>query len=670
MNFGCAWYPEHWPESRWDEDLTMMRAAGMNTVRIAEFAWSSIEPHEGTFTLDWIDRAIEAAASHGFKVVLGTPSAAPPPWLTQRYPEVLAVGPSGIRRRPGSRCEYAPANRTYTRLASAVAEVMAKQFGRHPSVIGWQIDNEYKSISHDDDTRSQFRDWLAEKYGTLDELNRRWCGAYWSQTYNNWDEIPLPARSAESFPDEHYHPALHLEWRRFQGVIYRRFQAAQIAAVRAHAGREQWVTHNFMGFFDAFDHYEVAQDLDFVSWDSYVPTPRPDHFANGASHDLMRGLKRKNFWLMETQPGFVNWRPANNTLDPGEIRTMAWHAVGHGADAVAYWQWRSAPNCQEQYHGSILGADGNPRPIYEEIARIGHELAALAPHLADTTPRPRVALLHSYDSRWAIDFQRHHHGFDPVQQIVEWYRPLRQLGHDVEIVHPAVSLDAFDLVVAPSLHLIEKEMAAKLIDFVEQGGHLVIGPRSGVKDMDNALLPSLSPGPLACIAPGTVREYYALEESIEVRGTVGDGRARIWGEWIECTSEETEVLLRYSGPMTWLDQQCAAAARRVKAGHVTQIGSWFDRATMLNLMKYCVAHSRLRLPAFVAARSTLPEGIEVCHRQSDVQDIWIVINHGREARQLPTDVPIIDCFDGGVYDAVSIEPLSVRVFRIADDVVQ
>ena len=656
-----------------------MRKAHMNTVRIAEFAWSSIEAEEGQFTLDWIERAIDAATRHDLKVVLGTPTAAPPPWLTQRYPDVLAVGPSGIRRRPGSRCEYAPANATYTRLAVGVANAMAMRFGQHPSVIGWQVDNEYKSISHDDDTRAQFHHWLSDKYGSLDELNRRWCGAYWSQTYSDWAQIPLPVRSADIFPDEHYHPALLLDWRRFQGVVYRRFQAAQIAAIRAHADPRQWITHNFMGFFDAFDHYEVSADLDFVSWDSYVPNARPDPFANGASHDLMRGLKRRNFWLMETQPGFVNWRSANNTLDPGEIRTMAWHAIGHGADAVAYWQWRSALNSQELYHGTMLAADGQPRPFFGEVALLGEELSRLAPTLEGTVPNACVGLLHGYDSRWAIDFQRHHHAFDPVLQMVEWYRPLRELGHDVEIVEPYASLDSFDLVLAPSLHVVDAKIVDSLTAFVERGGHLVLGPRSGIKDVDNALFPMRGPGPLTEIAPGRVEEFYVLEESVAVEGALGAGRARIWADWLEPRSPDAQSLLTYRSPMSWFDGKCAALTHSFGAGRVTLLGSWFDHATLLRLTRTIAATSKLRHQPLLGPDYVLPEGIEICRRvraaatldaNGTRDSVYVAINHGRERRELQLPSHVVDLLTGSAHETLVLEPLSVRVFRMGGAIVE
>ncbi|HZG67384.1 MAG TPA: beta-galactosidase, partial [Herpetosiphonaceae bacterium] len=334
MILGTAWYPEHWEETRWGRDLELMREAGFTMVRVAEFAWSRMEPEEGRFDLDWLERAIDQAAALGIDTVVGTPTAAPPAWLTQRYPETLALRKDGRRASHGMRCHYSPTSPRYREFCRRIADEMARRFGEHPHVLGWQIDNEYNAVSYDDEARQQFQEWLREQYGTLQNLNDHWTTSYWSQEYSDWSQIP--------FPIGNHNPGLVLAFRRFVTHVYRTFQLDQIAAIRRHAAPHQWITHNFMGWFDAYDHYELTADLDFASWDNYVGTGHLDYLDNGAAHDLTRGFKRKNFWLMETQPGNVNWSTVNNALDRGEVRAMAWHAVGHGADCVSYWQWRSA----------------------------------------------------------------------------------------------------------------------------------------------------------------------------------------------------------------------------------------------------------------------------------------------------------------------------------------
>jgi len=624
MNYGVVWYPEHWPEARWAYDLELMRQAGMNTVRLAEFAWSTLEPREGVFELDWLERAVSLAALHGMAVVLGTPSAAPPAWLTARYPEVLAVNENGQRATHGYRCHYAVGSEPYRRLAVRVAGELARRFGPDERVIGWQIDNEFKSVSFDADTQRQFQAWLEARYPSLEALNARWSSAYWSQTYSDWTQIPLP-HPTPPFADGLHHPSLRLEWKRFVTHLYQRFQAEQLSAVRAHARAGQWTTHNFMGFFDRFDPLALSEDLDLVSWDNYVGSGQLDPHRNALMHDQMRGLKRKNFWLMETQVGTVNWAGVNNALRPGETRTLIWHAVGHGADAALYWQWRSAPGGQEQYHGCVLGADGEPRPVYGEVAQVGTELALCAAALEGSRIESQVALLYCAQDRWAIDFQCHHQDFNPLEHLGVYHRALREHGLDVDVVSPRVPLEGYGLVVAPHLHLLDPDTAGRLEAFMRGGGHLLLGARSGVKNPDNALLESKPPGSLAELLGGAVQDAYALLERVEVHGKLGGGAAQIWGEWLESHDPETEVLLRYRDPGGWLDGRAAMLSRPVGAGRITLMGFWPDPTLAAAGVTWALEHSRVVLP------EKPPPGVELCRRRAGGREMLIAINHGKQA---------------------------------------
>ncbi|HEV2474377.1 MAG TPA: beta-galactosidase, partial [Chthonomonadales bacterium] len=288
MHFGAAWYPEHWPEERWPEDVRLMKEAGFTVCRVAEFAWSTMEPTEGQYQFAWLERAIAMAADAGLDVVLGTPTAAPPAWLTYHHPDTVAIEANGRAAQHGNRCHYSPTSSTYHKYARRIAEQMAKRFGPDERVMAWQIDNEYSRIDYSENSRRQFQAYLKEQFGSLDELNKHWSTAYWSQTYGDWNEIPIPVGG--------HNPGLMLEFKRFVSRVWRDFQKTQIDAIRQYARPEQWITHNFMGWFDGFDHYVVAKDLDLASWDWYVAAGHHDYANSGAMHDLIRGLKRKNFW--------------------------------------------------------------------------------------------------------------------------------------------------------------------------------------------------------------------------------------------------------------------------------------------------------------------------------------------------------------------------------------
>jgi len=623
-----------------------MREAGMNVVRMAEFAWSRLEPAEGRYDLDWLERAVDLAAQHGLAVVLGTPTAAPPAWMTRRYPETLLVRDNGRVATHGNRCHFSPTNPRYRDFCRKIAEQMAQRFGRHPHVIGWQIDNEYSGVSYDEDTRVRFHEFLKDSYSTLDSLNARWATAYWSQTYGDWAEIPLPLGN--------HHPALMLEFRRFLTRVYIDYQRVQIDAIRRHSDR--FITHNFMGWFDLFDHYALAKDLDLVSWDSYVGTGHLDYVKAGAAHDLARGFSGKNFWVMETQPGSVNWSAINNAPNRGELKTIAWQAIGHGADAILYWQWRSALNGQEQYHGSVVGPDGTPRPIYREIQELGMDLARCADHLVSTMIVADCAVLHSYDDRWALNFQRHHEAFDPITHLVSFYGALRCDASAIDIVPPTSALSRYRLVVAPHLHILDDDTALKLDAYVRAGGHLVLGPRSGMKNRDSALLPSHQPGPLSALLGAHVEEYYALESPVRLEPA---GEARIWAEWLATDADDVEVLLRYGACNGWLDGQPAVVTRRHGAGRITYVGAWLDDATMKRLAKQWIAESGTSSVA-------VPEGVEFCRRVGPRGDVFICINHTRHPKTVELAVPVRDLLGGQTYSGqVTLAEYGVAVLVTA-----
>jgi beta-galactosidase len=623
---GTAWYPEQWPEARWEQDLALMQAAGINMVRVSEFAWSTMEPQEGQFNFAWLDRAVALAAKHGIRTVLGTPSAAPPAWLTQKYPETLAVWDNGRTATHGNRGQYRFTSQKYLQLSRRMAEEMAKHFGHNPNVIGWQIDNEYGSVSYDEETRKDFQQFLKARYKTLESLNQHWSTAYWSQAYDTWEEIPLGAGN----------PGLNLEWKRFVSETFKNYQHNQIAVIRANSDPRQFITHNFMGFNGNFDHYVLSEELDFASWDHYVAQGRPDALWNGQVHDLTRGFKRKNFWIMETQPGFVNWSAVNLALDKGEVRQMAWSDVGHGADAVSFWQWRSALGGQEQYHGSIVAPDGNPRPIYEEVAQLGKEFAKAGEALSGTTPTPETAILFDYNSRWAIEFQRHSKDFDPVGYLHTFYRPLRQLTQDVDIVNPSAPLSQYKLVVAPALNVMPEATAQHLVDYVNNGGHLVIGARTGMKDEYNALLPSRQPGTaLNKLLGGDVVEFYALENNVPVDGQFGKGEAKVWAELLETTSPDTEVLLKYGKSNGWLDGKPAVISRKVGKGRITYVGAQLSEDVMGKLAQWMVDDSGVK-----PALGTVPEGVEVSRRAGNGKEVFIVVNSTSAAQTISLPAPM------------------------------
>jgi beta-galactosidase len=645
---GSAWYPEQWPESAWEEDLRLMQGHGANVVRIGEYAWSKMEPTEGQYEMDWLVRAVRLAGKYGMKVVIGTPTDTPPAWMTLKYPDTLQIDGNGKRLGHGGRRQFSISSQRYRQFSQIIVTKMAEAAKNEPNVIGWQIGNEPTDESYDPEARAAWVAWLKQRYGTLDKLNDAWTTAYWSQTYADWEQVPFNTDKAN--------PGWMLELKRFVTSQWRAFHRNQLDAIRAVIGDKQFITINFggLGWANRFDRYEMNRDLDVTSWDDYVGMGHLKAYRNGATHDLVRGWKRQNFWVMETQPGFVNWAPVSNMLYPGETRALAWQSVGHGADAVLYWQWRNALNGQETMHGSIVGPDGRPLPIYTEVQQIGRDFAKASAALKGTTPISPVAILQDYPSRWAIDFQLHHKDYDQIETLLDYYQPLKDALGAVDMVEAAEApLARYRLVVAPSLNIITDEMAKRLTDYVQGGGHLILGPRSGMKDEYNRLDTVRQPGPLATLLGGQVEQYYALDEEI----SVGSGKASIWAELLSTSAPDTQVLLRYGKANGWLDGKPAVISRKVGKGRITYVGALVDDAVMKGLMDTALGD------AGVVRDFGVPADVELMTREGNGKRIVILVNHGRETREVALPAAMTDILGSGKMSKVSLAPEGVAVLQ-------
>lgn len=652
LELGAAWYPEQWNESTWESDLTLMEQAHIRFVRLGEFAWSSMEPTEGNYDLAWLDRAIRGAERHHIAVVLGTPTAAPPAWLTQKYPETLLIKEDGRKEEHGNRKQFDWSDPKYRRLAHGIAEKMAERYGHDPNVIGWQIDNEYSADSYSAADRARFQEWLKTRYQTLDNLNKRWTTAYWSETYTAWDQINIPQSTRAE------NPGLNLAWKQFTSDTWRSYQKNQLDAIRAHAEPRQRITTNMMGWFDGYDQYTAAQDLDFASWDSYIGSGHLDPAFNGIRNDTTRGFLRKNFWVMETQPGFVNWNAVNSSLAKGEVRAMAWNAIGHGSEAIAYWQWRSALNGQEQYHSTVVGSDAKPLPIYSEVQQVGADFDKAGPALAGTTVVSEVALLNDYPSRWAINWQRHNRAFDPILNMTAWYRPLYRLARSVDVVSDTAPLAQYKLAVAPALNLITPQAAANLIGYVQGGGHLVLGTRTGMKDEDNALYTERQPGPLAQLLGAHVQQFYSIEEPTPVTGAWGSTESKTWAEFLTIDNPETKTLMTYGKSNGWLDGQPAAVTRKVGKGSITYIGANLDAAAMAKAAEWMLRESSIE-----AVLQSVPEDVDVAVRSGEGKRIVILTNYAREDRAINLPAPMTDVLHGGTTSSVILPQYGVAVLE-------
>lgn len=510
MKLGVCYYPEHWPESQWPDDARRMAEIGISHVRIGEFAWSRIEPAKGQLEWDWLDRAIAVLAEAGLSVILGTPTATPPKWLVDSMPDMVALDADGRPRRFGSRRHYCFSHQGYARECDRIVTLLAQRYGRHPAVAAWQTDNEYgchdTAISWSAAAAEAFRQWLAQQYGTIERLNQAWGNVFWSMEYGAFAEVDLPNLTVTEA-----NPSHQLDFRRFSSDQVVRFNRRQVEILRRHSpGRD--VVHNFMGFFTQFDHHAVGADLDVASWDSY-PLGFLEQFWFSAAdkakyarqghpdiaafhHDLYRGCQKDGrWWVMEQQPGPVNWARYNPAPLPGMVRLWTLEAMAHGAELVSYFRWRQAPFAQEQMHAGLLRPDSTEAEGAVEARQAARDIAALP----DRGNPPRsVALLFDYAAAWVTDIQPQGKGFSALRIAFEYYTALRQLGLDVDILRPGTALDGYAMVVIPCLPIIAQDLVDQLRDFA---GPVVIGAASSGKTADFAIPPGLPPGPLQDLLP-------------------------------------------------------------------------------------------------------------------------------------------------------------------------
>ncbi|MEQ8268864.1 MAG: beta-galactosidase [Parvibaculum sp.] len=506
VSIGVCYYPEHWPETMWAEDARRMREAGISRVRIGEFAWSRLEPEPGTYDFDWLGRALDTLHGEGLEVILGTPTATPPKWLVDSMPDMLPVDRHGRPRGFASRRHYCFSHAGYRRECARIVRALAEKFGQHPAVVAWQTDNEYGChntvLSYSDEAKLGFRHWLRDRYGSVAALNEAWGNVFWSMEYRSFDEIDLPAGTVTEA-----NPAHRTDFHRYSSDQVAAFNRVQTDIIRALSpGRD--VLHNFMTFFLDFDHFEVMKDLDIATWDSY-PLGSLDVFPGDAAHkaafmrtgdpdlqafhhDLYRGAGRGRFWVMEQQPGPVNWADYNTDALPGVVRLWGMEGFAHGAETMSWFRWRQAPFAQEQFHAGLNLPNGEPDRAFFEVQQLSGELARLGSLGAAASAR--AALVFSYEAAWFLRVQPQGRSFSYVEQVFAMYRALRRLGLDIDVVSPLADLAPYALVLVPSMPHVPDRLAAALSNF---GGTVLAAARTGSRTASHRIPDNLAPGILA-----------------------------------------------------------------------------------------------------------------------------------------------------------------------------
>lgn len=627
MKFGVDYYPEHWPKERWPYDARLMREAGIEVVRLAEFAWTKLEPSLGNFDFKWLDEVIEVLAREGIKVVLGTPTPTPPAWMIEQHPDILPVDLEGRKMSFGGRHHDCQSNEAYRNHIRRFVRIMAKHYSNNPNVVGWQIDNEFGNSHHKlcacDSCKAAFHKWLERKYKTIDKLNEAWGTVFWSQTYDKFTQVPLPLPT----PNMH-NPSLLLDWRRFASDLIIEFQSIQIEILREECP-DHFITHNFMGFFDKTDYFNLAKDLDFISHDQY-----PLHFREGrdltacpfraaAALDLMRGMKQKPFWVMEQQSGPTGWEVIGATPRPGQLGLWTYQSVAHGADTVVYFRWRSCLFGTEEYWDGILPHDGKPGRRYYEIKKAIDELKPVMEEFKGCTSEAEVAILYSYDQNWAFQIQPHHPELNYIKQVQSYYKAFYDKNVPVNYVSEQEDLSSYKLLVAPLLYLMTKELSRKLESYVAGGGHLVLTMRTGVKDWNNAVVPQTLPGELSKLTAISIEDYDCLREIRQSIKWISEEERKDSGEvlkWCDIiTPKGAETLAVYEED--FYKGMAAVTCNKFEEGLAYYVGTEFGPAMMDKFVEYILDK------AGVESVLMALEGVEVSRRRKEEKDYVFILNH-------------------------------------------
>ncbi|WP_395576476.1 beta-galactosidase [Streptomyces sp. BK79] len=542
--YGADYNPEQWPREVWDEDVRLMREAGVNIVSLAIFSWARIQPGPDTWDFAWLDEVMDLLHQHGIGVDLATATASPPPWLTTAHPEILPVTDRGETLWPGARQHWRPTSPVFREHALRLVRRMATRYAGHPALVAWHVNNElgcHNVYDFSDDAARAFRDWLRARYGTLDALNHAWGTAFWSQRYSDWEQI-LPPRLAASHPN----PTQQLDFKRFSSDALKDHLRAERAVLR-ELTPDVPVTTNFMVMpgTKGMNYADWAHEVDFVANDHYV-VPRPqDRDELSFSANLTSGIAGGRPWfLMEHSTSAVNWQPVNQPKRPGELARDSLTHVAHGADAVCFFQWRQSAAGAEKYHSAMVPHAGADSDLFRAVTALGATLEALAPVAGSEREPAEVGILFDWESWWASEQDSHPTSLlEYHREALDWYSALLALGVRADVVTTGADLGRHRVLIAPVLHLVPAPLAKDLTRYAEQGGHLVTTYFSGVVDENDHVWLGGYPGALRDLLGVRVEEFGPLPAGRTVE--LDDGSTGgLWTDHVTVTPG-TEVLARY-----------------------------------------------------------------------------------------------------------------------------
>jgi beta-galactosidase len=653
--FGVDYYPEQWPESYWQQDAQRMKECGVNVARIGEFAWALMEPREGTFDFALFDRAIAVLARYGIKTIMGTPTATPPKWLTQKYPETLHVF---INRQPAndqSRRHICYNSPVYRRLSKQIVERMATHFKDNPNIVGWQIDNELNNENpacYSESCRVRFRRWVKDKYGSLDSLNERWGTIFWSQSYTDWEQLDLPFTTTSL-----HNPSLMLDYKRFISDSATSFVEDQLSIIRRYRPRD-FVTQN--GVFKNIDYYKLSRNLDLHSSANYPLFQDNPQYSTGASLTLHRSITGR-FMIMEQQTGPGGQTYLLRSPQPGQMRLWTFQSIAHGADGIVHFRWRTARRGIEEYWSGVLDHDNVPRARFQEFKQEGIEINKIGQEILGSRVDSDIAVIKDFDDEWVYDHQYFTSEVDTRYDYGYLFRAASELKHNIDFISTGADFNRYKIIFGPYLTLMDEALAAKIKSFVEQGGTFIMSAHSAVKDRDNAMTDQAIPimgmrelfgvevDSFNCYQPPS-RDRNALkfEEGVSVP-------VNVFAESLKPTS--AKVLATWD--RDYLRGVPACTENRAGKGRAVYYGSFFNMDSARYLMRRYASEQNLK-PLFAG----FPPQIEVTRRTKGLYNYYFILNHASESVALKTEAGYFDLLEGRDAQAVfTLPPYGYKVLR-------
>jgi beta-galactosidase len=621
---GGDYNPEQWPPAVWDEDMALMQASSFRVATVGVFSWATLQPEEDRFEFGWLDDVIAKLHGAGRLLVLATPTAAQPAWMSRRYPDVLRADAYGRRVHHGGRTNFCPSSPTYRRFAVAIATRLAERYGNHPALMLWHVANEYATPCYCEICAAGFREWLRRRYGTLDELNARWYTRFWSHTYGDWDEVEPPYANGEYVTH-----GLTIDYRRFQSDAMLECFTLERDAIRPRSPGVP-ITTNFMGAYPHLDYRSWAKELDVVAWDCYPkPSDRPADIA--FLHDLNRGLKDgRPFLLLEQTPSSQNWQPVNALKRPGVLRLWSYLAIAHGADSAMYFQWRRSRGGGEKFHGAVVEhSDRADTRVFREVSELGAELERLGDTMIGARTPARVAVVFDWGSWWALEA-----AIGPINPkeyvgaVRKHYGALWRRNVPVDIVFADSDLAGYDLVVAPMLHMLRPGFAERVEALLERGGSFVATYLSGVVDESDLVFEGGWPGPLRRLLGLWVEEIDALYEGQGNRVVMaGGGESYTCGRLCDIVRLEGAEAIAVYGEDFYAGMP-ALTVNRLGAGRAYYLATDPEERMLDDF------YGGLLAAHGIEAALATPAEVEVAVREKDGRRLLFLLNHGAQAAQV------------------------------------